>query len=72
MLAPPQSALFPILTFSPFVSYLRTSTLTSGNPWQCELVDVIDHEMSYFLFQCAPSSLRQVLHVDILGNVKPG
>ncbi|GJT34620.1 hypothetical protein Tco_0925039 [Tanacetum coccineum] len=42
-----------------------------------ELVDVIDHEMSSFLFQCAPSSLRQVLHVDILGNVferrkKPG
>ncbi|GKF96020.1 hypothetical protein Tco_0288755, partial [Tanacetum coccineum] len=35
------------------------------------------HEMSSFLFQCAPSSLRQVLHVDILGNVferrkKPG
>ncbi|GJU38656.1 hypothetical protein Tco_1191613 [Tanacetum coccineum] len=33
LLAPSQSALFPILTFSPFVSYLRTSTLTSGYPW---------------------------------------
>ncbi|GKA01914.1 hypothetical protein Tco_0674579 [Tanacetum coccineum] len=36
---------------------------------QFELVDVFDHEMSSFLFQCAPSSLWQVFHVDILGNV---
>ncbi|GJT15673.1 hypothetical protein Tco_0874379 [Tanacetum coccineum] len=33
VLALSQSALFPILTFSPFVSYLRTSTLSSGYPW---------------------------------------
>ncbi|GJX21474.1 hypothetical protein Tco_0224151 [Tanacetum coccineum] len=33
VIAPSQSALFPILTLSPFVSYLRTSTLSSGYPW---------------------------------------
>ncbi|GJX15041.1 hypothetical protein Tco_0206799 [Tanacetum coccineum] len=33
VLAPSQSALFLILTLSPFVSCLRTSTLSSGYPW---------------------------------------
>nr|GEW43440.1 hypothetical protein [Tanacetum cinerariifolium] len=33
---------------------------------QSELVDVLDHEISSFLFQFAPSSLWKVLHVDIL------
>ncbi|GKF78475.1 hypothetical protein Tco_0234043 [Tanacetum coccineum] len=30
---------------------------------------VLCSSLSSFLFQCAPSSLRQALHVDILGNV---
>ncbi|GJW93615.1 hypothetical protein Tco_0173287 [Tanacetum coccineum] len=50
---------------------------TANKFLQTQLVDVLDHEMSSFLFQCAPSSLQQVLHIDILGYVferrkKPG
>ncbi|GJX77058.1 hypothetical protein Tco_0323869 [Tanacetum coccineum] len=39
-------------------------------PFSLALIEyVLDHEMSSFLFQCDPSSLLQVCHVDILGNV---
>ncbi|GJR61623.1 hypothetical protein Tco_1503785 [Tanacetum coccineum] len=69
LLAPSQSALFLILTFSPFVSYLRTSTLTSGYPWQSELIDVFDHEMSSFLFQVTPPLFGNF--VKRINNVPP-
>nr|GEZ27276.1 hypothetical protein [Tanacetum cinerariifolium] len=42
------------------------------HPFLKQLVDVFDHAMSYFLLQCAPSSLWQVLHVDILVMRKHG
>ncbi|GJY21514.1 ribonuclease H-like domain-containing protein [Tanacetum coccineum] len=39
------------------------------SPFLQQLVDVFDHVMSSFLFQVAPSFLRQVLHVNIVGDV---
>nr|GEV82512.1 xylulose kinase-1 [Tanacetum cinerariifolium] len=56
------------------VSFVESTTnkflQTSHHPpFLKELVDVFDHVMSSFILQCAPSSLWQVLYVDILGNV---
>ncbi|GJW90775.1 ribonuclease H-like domain-containing protein [Tanacetum coccineum] len=39
------------------------------SPFLQQLVNVFDHVMSSFLFQVAPSFLRQVLHVNNVGDV---